>query len=502
MGSILSYISIFISIIIALTYTPIMIRILGQSEFGLYSLIGSLAAYFSVMDLGLGNAMVRYTARNRAIGDKNKEAELNGLFLIFYLVIGLLTVFVGFTVYQNIDLIFGEKLSSNQLISAKVMVIILIINFAVSFPLSVFNSIIKAYERFVVDKLVAIIRIVLSPLIILPIIYFGHGAVAMVIVTTFVNIGCLIFNAYYCNKKLNIKFRFGKVDRDLTKEIIGYSFFVFLGIIVDQIYWQTDQIILGAVDGTVTVAIYAIAMQFIMLYMQFSTSISGLFLPKVSIMIARNVAPEELTNMMIKFGRIQFFIILLILTGFGLFGKPFISIWAGTNYTEAYYIAIIIMIPFTIPLIQNVGLSILYAKNLQGFRAIMLIIIATLNVIVSIPVAKVYGSIGVAIITAITMLLGNVIGMNIYYHKRIQINIFKFWKTILRISLPVFLALCIGFLINFIIEANTLIYLFIKVSIYSLVYIISIWLFGFNKFEKNIITSSISKVKNRLLKTR
>src|SRR5699024_6212957 len=97
--------SIIISMIIALVYTPIMIRLLGQSEFGLYSLIGSLAAYFSVMDMGLGNAMVRFTARNRVVGDDSKAANLNGLFLLFYSIIGLLTVIVGMFVYRNINVI-------------------------------------------------------------------------------------------------------------------------------------------------------------------------------------------------------------------------------------------------------------------------------------------------------------------------------------------------------------------------------------------------------------
>src|SRR5699024_7303082 len=117
-----------------------------------------------------------------------------------------------------------------------------------------------------------------------------------------VNISCLIFNAFYCFSKLNVKFFVGKIDKVLLKQILGYSFFVFLGVIVDQINWQTDQIILGAIKGTLTVAVYAIAMQFIKLYIQLSTSISGLLLPKVSMMVAKNASNKELTNLMIRYG--------------------------------------------------------------------------------------------------------------------------------------------------------------------------------------------------------
>ena len=101
-GAILSYVNILAGLIVGLGYTPIMIRLLGQSEFGLYSLIGSLVAYLSVLDMGLGNTIVRYVSRNRAVGDKKSESELNGLFLAIYSVIGLITLIVGSILYLKI----------------------------------------------------------------------------------------------------------------------------------------------------------------------------------------------------------------------------------------------------------------------------------------------------------------------------------------------------------------------------------------------------------------
>ncbi|MFS0750388.1 oligosaccharide flippase family protein [Oceanobacillus sp. 1P07AA] len=499
MGAILSYLSIIVSILLALLYTPVMIRILGQSEYGLYSLIGSIAAYFSIMDLGLGNALVRYSARNREIGNDYSAAKLNGFFLTLYSVIGLITIIVGIFVYNSVDTIFGSELSNEDIMKAKIMIFILIINFALSFPLSIFNSILRAHERFIIDKIVSITRIVLGPLLILPIIYMGYGAVSMVAITTFVNLLCLFFTMVYCFKKLDISFYFGKMDIQLTREILGYSFLVFLGIVVDQIYWQTDQLILGAVSGTVPVAIYAIAMLFVKLYMQFSTAISGLLLPKISMMVAKNVANEELSNLMIKYGRIQYFVITLILCGYILYGKEFIYYWAGSEYSQTYYIGLIILIPLTIPLIQNIGINILYAKNLQGFRAVVLISIAVLNIIISIPVAKEYGGIGVAIITALTILLGNVIVMNIYYQKKIGINMVAFWRNIVIATIPIVLSITIGYFISMIFVQESILLLGVKIVIYTIIHVLFIYYIGFNSYEKNLIKSILGKVKNRIL---
>ncbi|NSL52727.1 oligosaccharide flippase family protein [Calidifontibacillus erzurumensis] len=494
-GAILSYVSTFITIGIALLYTPIMIRLLGQSEYGLYAMIGSISAYLSIMDLGLGNAIVRYVARNRAIGDKESEARLNGMFLFLYSIIGVLTILVGVVLYHTVQKIFGESLTAAELEKAKLMVVILIINFALSFPLSIFGSIMQAYERFIVVKVASIVRHLLNPLLTLPLLYWGYGAVMMVLVTTVINISILFYNVFYCFKYIKIKIHFGKLDFQLLKEILGYSFFIFLGIIVDQINWNTGQIILGAVSGTMVVAVFAIALQFVKLYLTFSTAISGLFLPKVSMMVAKNASHEDFTKLMIKFGRIQYIILSFILYGFILFGRPFIELWAGKNYSSAYYMVLIIMIPITIPLIQNLGLSILQAKNLQGFRSVVLILIAVFNVIISIPLAKLYGGIGVAIGTGASYLIGNAIVMNFYYFYRIGINIPLFWKNILKMSIPAFFSLVGGFLLNIFIPQVSILMLILKIILFSIIYFTFMWFFGFNSYEKGLLLPILKKLK-------
>ncbi|ETT72281.1 O-antigen and teichoic acid export membrane protein [Paenibacillus sp. FSL R7-277] len=499
-GALLSYFSLFVTLLIALLYTPIMIRLLGQSEYGLYSLIGSIAAYLSVMDMGLGNAIVRYTAKNRVDGNKLAEAKLNGLFLILYSIIGFLTLFLGVLLLKRIDNLFGSSLTSIELTKARVMIVILIINFSLSFPLSIFGSIMQAYERFIAIKLLAIIRTVITPLMTLPILFWGYGSVSVVLITTIINITSLIFTMFYSFKYLKINFRFDKIDYRLLKEIIGYSFFVFLGVIVDQIYWNTDQFILGIIAGTIPVAVYAIAMQFIRIYMQFSTSLSGMFLPRVTMMVTNKATGIELTEIMTKYGRLQFIIMGYILSGFILFGQHFINLWAGVNYGNAYYIVLIIMIPLAIPLIQNVGISILYAKNLQRFRSVILIFIAILNVAISLPLARNFGGIGAALATAISLVIGNIICMNIYYHRKIGINIKDFWLNIFLMAIPMLISIFVGFCINYLIEKNGLIFYASKILIFSGFFFTLMWFLGFNKYEKNLFLSIFNPIRSVIIK--
>lgn len=497
-GALLSYASIFITIIVALLYTPVMLRLIGQSEYGLYSLIVALIGFLSILDLGLGTAIVRYTAKNRTIGDHGAESNLNGMFMLLYCVIGVLTLVIGAILYFNIEYVFGATLTMSELTKAKIMMLLVIFNLAISFPLGVFGSIMQAYERFVFVKIVGIIRSILNPCIMLPLLYLGFGVVSMVVVQIVLNILALLINVYYCFKVLNIKFYFKEFDRGLLKEIAGYSFFIFLNIIVDKVYWSTGQFILGIVAGTLLVAVYAIAMQLNTMYIMFSTAISGLLLPRISIMVANDASKDDLSQMMIKIGRVQYVIMAYILSGFVLFGDVFIKLWAGPNYSDAYYILLLVMLPITIPLIQNVGITILQAQNRNVFRSVLYVVIAFVNVLVSIPLAKIWGGFGCAVATGASLLIGNVIIMNIYYHWKIGLNIPLFWKNIAMMTGPVVIALLCGYGLNHLIVQNSIWTLLGKIVLFSVTYACLMWLLGLNRYEKDLFMTPMKKLINKV----
>lgn len=498
MGAILSYLNIGFNLIIGLVYTPIMIRLLGQSEYGLYSLIGALVGYLSILDMGLGNAIVKYTAQNRAIGNKQHEFQLNGMFLILYFFIGILTVIAGSILYYNLDNMFAHSLSVEELYRARIMTILLILNFAVSFPLGVFSSIIQAYERFVFLRTCNLLRTILIPIIILPLLYHGFGSVMMVIITTIMNISCLLANVYYCFKYLQTKFHFKKIDHILLREIGGYSFFIFLNIIMDKLYWSTGQFILGMVSGTNAVAIYSVAVQIIIIYSSFSTVMSSVMLPKITMMVVKGVSTDELTQIMIRTGRLQYIIIAYILCMFIISGKSFLLFWIGKEYVEAYYIIVLLMCSALISLIQTVGISILQAKNMNAFRTITYVVTSIINIFICIPLAKEYGGLGYAIGTSFAILISTGLIINLYYYYKVGINIPLFWRNILSMSTPVIFVIFIGNLINYVIKVDTLIFMLIKIIVCSLLFIGLMYFGGMNKYEKNLMLRPFYILTNNL----
>lgn len=497
-GAILSYVIIVVNMLIGVLYTPILTAKLGQTEYGLYSLVTSIISYLTILDFGFGNAIIIYTTRYKNNNEKDKEQKLHGMFFIIYTIIGIITGIIGAILWFNVDNLFGNTMGQDELEKAKILMGILTFNLIVTFPLSIFSSIITSYEKFVFSKLLNLIRIILNPIVMLVLLNFGFKSVALVILTTVLNIGTLILNFIYCKKKLDIKLKFGKIDFKLLKEIMAYSVWIFLNSIMDKINWSVSQLILGVYSGSVAVAIYAIANKLNEMYMSFSTAISGVMLPKVTKMESDNASDKEFTDVFIKTGRVQYIVMALIISGFVLYGKEFITMmWVGQDYSESYIIACILMIPLTVPLIQNVGLNILQAKNKYKFRVMVLMFFAIVNVILSIILSKLYGGIGAAIATAISLICGQIIFMNIFYHKKIGINIIEFWKNILKMSIPMAFAIMLAILIKNILQISNVGILVFEILVYVIMYGLIVYKFSMNSYEKELILKPINKILKR-----
>lgn len=499
-GVVLNYVVIFLNTIVGLLYTPYMLRMMGQSEYGLYSLVASVIAYLTVLDLGFGNAIVRYTAKFRAEKKTEEQYEMFGMFFLLYLVIGIIAFGIGLGLYFNVDTLFGNTMTAVELDSARIMMLLLVANLAFTFPMSIWGSIIQAYEDFVFQKSLNIFRIILNTAVMICLLHFGYKAVAMVVVQTIFNVLTLVVNFIYCRRKLNIHiyFRFKHFHWGFLKEVAIYSFWIFLNAIMDRVYWSTGQFVLGAMVGTAAVAVFAIAIQLEGMYMQFSTAISSVFLPKVTAMVATNRSRKEISDLFIRTGRIQYIVLAYILSGFIIFGRQFIELWAGAGYSDAYIISLLFFIPLTVPLIQNLGITILQARNEMKFRSVLYIIIALVSLGMQIVLTRFLGGIGCAMGVSGALVVGQILIMNVYYRRRQDLDIKTFWEEISKMSIiPIVLIFSSMLVIRHFFALDSWGKLILGIAAFSLVYIPLFFRFSMTDEERNLFISMVHKIFGR-----
>lgn len=492
-GAALNYVVIVLNIAVGLLYTPYMLRMMGQSEYGLYSLVASVIAYLTVLDLGLGNAVIRYTAKFRAEGRTKEQYEMFGMFLVLYCIISVVALIGGVMLYTNVDAMFGDTMTAAELSRARIMMAVLVFNLVFTFPMSIFSSIMTAYERFIFPKTINIIRIILNTAVMIALLEMGYKAVAMVILQTVFNVATLVVNFLYCKYKLHIQIRMAKFKWGFLREVAVYSFWIFLNVIMDRVYWSTGQFILGIVAGTAAIAVFAVAIQLHTMYMHFSTAISGVFLPKVTGMVALRNNDSEISDLFIKTGRIQNIIMAMILFGFLTFGRPFVALWAGPEYGDAYIITCLFFVSLYIPLIQNLGITILQARNQMKFRSLLYIAIAAVALVLQYFFAKLWGGIGCAVAISGALFLGQGIVMNIYYNVRQGINIRRFWIEIAKMNLaPFILSACFAYaMYDTVIDSWK--DLILWVCLYAFIYAVLLYKIGLNQYERTLLAGPLKR---------
>lgn len=492
-GAILSYINMMVTIATSFIMSPLMRKAWGADTMGLYFLIGSMVGYISLLDFGLGDCIVRYVAKYRAQGKKKEQENFINMSFTLYLIISLVVALIGIAVFFSYHNIFHNKTPAEFALMDKMFLIVLA-NLVVSFVFQVFPGILSAYEEFVFIRRIELIRNILRPVAIFYLLNQQLDPAAVVIVDAVFNILYYICTMVYAMKVLHVRVHFRGIDYSIFRELFSYSFFIFLTYAVNQIYWKVDHLILGVFSADSEIAVSQTGSQLANYFIQISTTLAALFLPRVTKMVVDNCDGRALTNVMIKIGRIQFLILGLLFTGFTIVGHQFIMQWMKAGFVHSYYIALMLMIALFVPEIQTVGLNILYAKNMHRFRACMLLVISLLNIFLSIPLAKSYGALGAAVGTALSLLLGNGLILNFYYDRAVGLEMKRFFRETCHGLLPAMLVSLALSCITFLIPQQGWGFFVLRGVIVTGIYCGMQWLFGMNRYEKDLLISPVKKL--------
>lgn len=432
-GIVLSYTEQFISILSGLIYTPIMLKILGQAEYGLYQLSYSVISFLGLLNFGFASGYLRLYYRYRKNNSKRDIDNLNGMYLIIFSVVSVIAGIFGIIMVNSAKLIFADGLNNQELEKIKILMLIMIFNLIITFMTSVFDCYLSAYNRFIFQRGILVIRGILNPFISLPLLILGYGSIAMTLVSLALAVFGLFSSIFYCVTKLHMHFQFDHINQDVFKELFKFTFYIFLSSIVDKINLSLDNFLLGRMTGTMIVAVYGVGAQINIFFNKISTSIASIFAPQINNIIAQKENSEKIQEMFINVSKPLFFILFFVWFGFLFYGKWFINIWAGENYSESYYVALILMFGCIIPLTQVCGIEIQKARNMHQARSIVYFLIALGNIAISIPLIKAWGAIGASLGTLLTMLLGNGFFMNWYYHKKMNLDMFFYWRQIVAV---------------------------------------------------------------------
>lgn len=493
-GMILNYLSMLIEGIVVFLLNPFIIRGLGQEDYGVYSLMTSFTGYLSIFEFGLGSTIIRYVSKYNAENkEKDKENFLSMCFGI-YIAIAIIMIIAITILYGYIDKIFAKSLTIDQIILAKKMFVIIAASMTLTTLGSVFSAIISGYEKFIFSRTLILATSILNVILTVVVLVTKATAIRLTYITLIITLVTIISNITFVFFRLKIKVKFHNWDKKLFCEIFKFSIFVFLQTLITQIYWRLDQLIIGIKmqNAATSLAIYAVAMKVNDLILAFTTVINRYQLPTITRISEVEKNDEKLLNYIGKTSKFVAILYVAIVIGFIFFGQKFIKIYAGDGYELAYPIILIVTISAALNRIHGCGADVLKAKNKHGWYTTIVFGTAILNVILTILLIDVWGLIGAAIGTAVSVILGNTIAYYWCLKEKAHIDIKELFKLTFKGFFPVIVISTVsGIILNKFISDSSIIKYLLKGCIFCIVYIISIYMFVLDESEQN-------KIKNKL----
>lgn len=489
-GAIMSYFTLAVNILIGIVYTPWMIKSIGPADYGLYTLAISVINIF-VFDFGLGDAVRRFIAKYKAEGDENGARNFLAVTLRLYLVIDVVIFALLTILFFHIPFIY-RGLTLDELEKFKVIFVVAASFSVFSFPLITADGVLSGSEKFFQLKVCDFLHKVFIVVAMSICLFRGYGLFALVTVNAISGI-LTIFAKWFCiYHYTDFRFKINYWDSNLLRSIVGFSIWVLISAICQRCVLSIAPSILGICNSTTEITIFSLALSIEGYFFTFANAINGLFLPRVSNLIAKN-QEERILSLMIRVGNIQFFVIGLLFLGLICFGSHFISVWVGEEFSPVYYGMLIMIFPSFISLPQNIAQTTMVAQNKVRYNAYSSLLKAAINIILAFPLSKIWGAWGMCLSIAISYMT-SVCYSNYNYITILKLDVKEFFaKVFISKIIPFALLLVLGLFLNHIIPRVNWFGLVLKAALFVLAYILVMFYF-MKDYERTEFTDPIKRM--------
>ena len=308
-GAVISYISIFLNIVITLVYTPWMIHKVGVSDYGLYSLVTAFLSYFT-LDFGLSGTITRFIAKYRAEGDEKKISNMLGITAKVYMIFDCVIFLVIFVLYFFLADIFGG-LTPEEIERMKILYCIAGIFSILSFLFKPVSGAMMAYEYFVENKLLDLVVRVGTVILIVIALLLDGNIYHIVFITGAVGFCVSVARYLIFTTKSKIRINWKYFEKAELIALFSFSAWILLVQLSQMFRINLIPTILGIFNDTKEISVFSIGRNLEAFVYTISAALNGLFLPMVTRMLHAGNRTGIL-NLMIRVGRLQLYIFFLI----------------------------------------------------------------------------------------------------------------------------------------------------------------------------------------------
>jgi len=414
-----------VTILIGFTLTPFVISKLGNTGYGVWTLVLSLTGYFGVLDLGIRSSVGRFVARYIAL---NEERNVNRMISSAFVMLaggGLLALIATAVLYLTFGRAFtvGSDLES----VARTTLVIVGLNVAFAFPMGVFTSLLIAMERFDVITGVTIAGSLTRATLIVLALTHGSGVVALALITLIV--GMAEYGAMSVWAKIlyrPLKISVASADKIAIKELLTFSSYRFVWIMANQLIFYTSSVVIGLFMTAGDITHYAVAVSIINYGRHIVALVSDTFAPSATRLHALNDL-SGLQNLLIAATKVGLLVTLPVCIGFIFLGEQFITLWLGKDFAFSAILLVVLTIPQFTSLSQYVSVQVLTGMAKHKVLAFIALGEGLANLVISVILIQRMGLMGVALGSVFSGVVSTAILIPWYTLHTLRLTVRHYW---------------------------------------------------------------------------
>lgn len=430
MGVALSCGRVVVNLMCGLALSVVLLRVLGDTEYGAYQTVAAFANYLVLLEFGMGTVMVRNLSACRGEGASREEMQrqVSTLWTMALCLCGVI-VAAAAAFYGLLPVAYANSMTAQQIGHGQRMFAVLAGFVVLSFLSQTVSGILLAFEHYRFAAVEGMIRTALRAAVIVAVVQWQKNAMVIAVADFLFSGLSLVAMTIYCRRKTGMRLRFGALDGTILRSAAPLALAIFLQAMVNQANNNVDKFLIGVMLTPETVALYSVGLYIFGVFSALTTVPVSLYGPQI-VQAARK--GEALLAELVQPCRLVAVMGGAVLFGFMAVGRPFIRLFYGESYLEAWSIALLLMSPMYLDAVTSPALNGLDAKNKRMGRSWILLISTALNVILTVLWLPNWGITGAAAATAVATLLGQVVLGNWYYRKALGISVGKLYLAAFR----------------------------------------------------------------------
>jgi O-antigen/teichoic acid export membrane protein len=423
-GSTVRVVGLAANVVVGFFLMPFLVHALGDRAYGYWTLAGAILGYYGLLDLGIVSAVQYHVAK--ALGEKDPLAANRAISTSFFVfgTLGALAL-AATIILASLSHKFGS--SSQDAATFRNVLLIMGVGFAIGFPGRAFIGAISAHLRWDMISGIGIAVLLLRACLIVAGVKAGYGVVFLASVTVACDV--VTYLCYYrLLKSIQPEFHLSVALASLPvfREICRYSVYTFVVKVSDQLRFYIDVLIVSGFVGVVAVTHYSVASRLALSYLDFMIALMGLLSPWFSLLLG-NKDYLGIRNVLAVGTKFSVSVSTLIACCLLLYGKPFIQIWMGKNYVDAYWPLVFLVSGIFFDVSQQPSVSYMFGVSRHRFLAYVTLLEGIANVGLSLLLVRTYGLAGVALGTAVPMLIAKFFVQPIYVCRQSGIPLMTYY---------------------------------------------------------------------------